>query len=1036
MSGPDAARFSIDAIGALTFNDPPDYEIAADDGSDNTYNVDIVAADNAPVPLPSERYAVVVTVNNVDEDGTLTLSHATTPRVGVQITASLSDPDGGVSGETWQWQNAPDDTATWTDITGAASASYTPLEVDVGKLLRATKSYTDAHGSGKSATSDPTAAVASQAPPAPTNLRATAGDGQVTLSWDSAADTTITGYEYQQGNGGWMNVDDGATATSLPVIGLADGQSYTFRVRAMRGTVEGTPAFVNVALSATCTRHDVRVDPSKTVPSATFDLAFTFAGNCRPAGFTDAIFTVLLHEDIGVPTDFGKDHIYVHTTEGSFVPNYVFKRSDDDGDEEIEIAGCGQWRHIGASSNSANTRCADVGSLRSIQLRRLTLPSRPAAAAGEAYNVSIQWGSNTAFLGTIDVGATLEIEGDKLVGFGESIKFKGSGFSDGVTANLYAQPGTGSDVCTNAGGASWNKIGATNVGSDHRFESDVEISTTAFRSAGKYLVCAVDGAGVHSGTALIIEIKVGLKVVGAGSGIEFQPGQEIALSIEGGGSNLGIESVLVAGQLLGPGEWRQVGNNIYVTIPPGRAGTFTASVTFAGGQTASVNITIAAFDLLVQGVGAAGIGMGQTAVVSASNLPGDKVCNVTLAGIRLAFLDGDRINSGGCVPLLRGGRLIGNIVMTDQNGVVTPDLIRRLLDTDGEETLEITTSNGAKASAEVKVAKPTITFDPADGEVTLRDIVTIRGANFPPDRNYYNPPNISITIDGRRQLVYPTGTSWELQFEVTNRLVAGQTLRVDVSIGNYPLSELTATYTIKIAPPELSVSPPTLKMGTPIQISVSGLEAYTSGYYVEIAGGPRLTIDGVTAFNTDRVGQFSGRSMIPVDFHKAYATESGRSTRLDVLLNGNRIPGISANVMLIKGQYVPPTAIPTNTPIPVDTPTPAPTPVPTLTPIPPTDTPVPPTPEPTLAPTPEPTPTPAPAPTVDREAIAQTVTAAIIPPGDGPSVRDLPVSERGTGDGGDGGVSLPIILAAIAGVVVLVMIVLVALLVVMRRRTA
>ena len=409
-----------------------------------------------------------------------------------------------------------------------------------------------------------------------------------------------------------------------------------------------------------------------------------------------------------------------------------------------------------------------------------------------------------------------------LVGFGESIKFKGSGFSDGVTANLYAQPGTGSDVCTNAGGGSWTNIGSTNVGSDHRFESDVEISTNVFRSAGKYLVCAADGAGVHSGTALIIEIKVGLKVVGAGAGIEFQPGQEIALSIEGGASNLSIESVLVAGQTLGSGEWRRVGNNIYVTIPPGRAGTFTASVTFAGGQTASVNITIAAFDLLVQGVGAAGIGMGQTAVVSASNLPGDKVCNVTLAGIRLAFLDGDRINSGGCVPLLRGGRLIGNIVMTDQNGVVTPDLIRRLLDTDGEETLEITTSNGAKASAEVKVAKPTITFDPADGEVTLRDIVTIRGANFPPDRNYYTPPN--ITIDGRRQLVYPTGTSWELQFEVTNRLVAGQTLRVDVSIDNYPLSELTATYTIKIAPPELSVSPPTLKIGTPIQISVSGLE--------------------------------------------------------------------------------------------------------------------------------------------------------------------------------------------------------------------
>ena len=170
---------------------------------------------------------------------------------------------------------------------------------------------------------------------------------------------------------------------------------------------------ISVAAIPVCTTATVQ--QSKAVPSATFDLTFAFAGDCRPSGFTDATFTVLLHEDIGVPSGFGKDDIQVNSSRGSFVPNYVFKRSDDDGDEEIEIAGCGQWRHIGASPNSASAKCADVGSLRSIQLRRLTLPSRPAAAAGEPYNVSIQWGSNTAFLGTIDVGATLEIDGDKLV---------------------------------------------------------------------------------------------------------------------------------------------------------------------------------------------------------------------------------------------------------------------------------------------------------------------------------------------------------------------------------------------------------------------------------------------------------------------------------------------------------------------------------------------------------------------------------------------------------------------------------------------
>ena len=45
---------------------------------------------------------VKVTVNNQDEDGVVTLSR-TQPRVGVPVTASLTDPDGSISGLRWQW---------------------------------------------------------------------------------------------------------------------------------------------------------------------------------------------------------------------------------------------------------------------------------------------------------------------------------------------------------------------------------------------------------------------------------------------------------------------------------------------------------------------------------------------------------------------------------------------------------------------------------------------------------------------------------------------------------------------------------------------------------------------------------------------------------------------------------------------------------------------------------------------------------------------------------------------------------------------
>ena len=220
----------------------------------------------------------------------------------------------------------------------------------------------------------------------------------------------------------------------------------------------------------------------------------------------------------------------------------------------------------------------------------------------------------------------------------------------------------------------------------------------------------------------------------------------------------------------------------------------------------------------------------------------------------------------------------------------------------------------------MKVGKPAITFDPADGEVSLRDIITIRGDNFPPERSYYNPPNIAITIDGRSQFVYPTGTSWDVQYEITNRAAAGSTLRIEVRIGDYPLSELTALYRIKIAPPELEVNPPTVRVGQPIEVSVSGLEAFTGGYSVEITGGPRLVIDGERTFATGRLGQFTGRSIIPVDYHEDVATTSGRLITLKVHRGRTSIPGVFGSVTLQQQQYVAPTPTPTITPIPTQYP--------------------------------------------------------------------------------------------------------------------
>ncbi len=85
------------------------------------------------------------------------------------------------------------------------------------------------------------------APAAPTNLSATAGDAQVTLSWSAPSDNggePITGYEYQvnsqslSDSDGWTAT--GGTQTTVTVYALSDGTTaltngttYYFRVRAV-----------------------------------------------------------------------------------------------------------------------------------------------------------------------------------------------------------------------------------------------------------------------------------------------------------------------------------------------------------------------------------------------------------------------------------------------------------------------------------------------------------------------------------------------------------------------------------------------------------------------------------------------------------------------------------------------------------------------------------------------------------------------------------------------------------------------------------
>ncbi|WP_419919367.1 fibronectin type III domain-containing protein [Candidatus Poriferisocius sp.] len=112
--------------------------------------------------------------------------------------------------------------------------------------------------------------------PAGGALTATAGDGQVTLSWAelNTGGSTVTGWQYRMktdggGYGSWTTVTDGAAARSLVVDGLANGRAYTFQVRAITTDVQVigaafesevvTPSAVPPAPTVTATAGDMWV---------------------------------------------------------------------------------------------------------------------------------------------------------------------------------------------------------------------------------------------------------------------------------------------------------------------------------------------------------------------------------------------------------------------------------------------------------------------------------------------------------------------------------------------------------------------------------------------------------------------------------------------------------------------------------------------------------------------------------------------------------------------------------------------------------
>ena len=116
------------------------------ESADTLFTVRVEASDGELADTAS----VTIRVTNADDPGTVTLDPEVA-RVGVEMTATLTDEDGVRGGGTSRkWQRSANGSA-WNDV--GRGRMYNPVTSDAGRWLRVVFTYSDRHGPGKRAVS-------------------------------------------------------------------------------------------------------------------------------------------------------------------------------------------------------------------------------------------------------------------------------------------------------------------------------------------------------------------------------------------------------------------------------------------------------------------------------------------------------------------------------------------------------------------------------------------------------------------------------------------------------------------------------------------------------------------------------------------------------------------------------------------------------------------------------------------------------------------------------------------------------------------
>jgi fibronectin type 3 domain-containing protein len=221
--------------------------------------------------VASAYNSVGISANSAEVNATPVLSPPSTP-VGLAATAGNADVSlswNSVSGATSYHVKRSTSSGAETQIAAPASNNYTDSGLSNGtKYFYVVSAVNSGGESGNSAEVSATPVAALTAPPAPTGLQATAGNAQVSLSWNASSGATSYHVKRSTTNGGpFSSTLASPTATNYADTTVTNGTTYYYVVSAVNSAGESANSTQAGATPASPTANvTITVNPGQIKP--------------------------------------------------------------------------------------------------------------------------------------------------------------------------------------------------------------------------------------------------------------------------------------------------------------------------------------------------------------------------------------------------------------------------------------------------------------------------------------------------------------------------------------------------------------------------------------------------------------------------------------------------------------------------------------------------------------------------------------------------------------------------------------------------